>query len=246
MADSQLILAIETSGRTGSAAIGRDDILISQSIFSGQMRHSAEIFGNLEGLLQKAQAAPADIRQVYITAGPGSFTGLRIAVTAAKMFYFARHVQIIAADSMDVIAENAFDSIKTTGRQLDCIVTVLDAKKDFFYTAVFERTADHWEKRLGTDMTTAEYLLDWLAANNRHNVGVLGEGLVYYAGKFKSPRTHLLDESLWPATAAGLFRVGRRMAALNQFANPLTLTPLYIREPDAIEKAKGTRASSPC
>ncbi|MCI0499226.1 MAG: tRNA (adenosine(37)-N6)-threonylcarbamoyltransferase complex dimerization subunit type 1 TsaB [Planctomycetales bacterium] len=236
MADSQLILAIETSGRTGSAAIGRDDTLIAHAVFSGLMRHSAEIFPTIGDLLRQAAATPADIEQVYITAGPGSFTGLRIAVTAAKMLSFAQHVRVIAADSMDVIAENGLEYIQNTGRQLDCIVTVLDAKKDLFYAAVFDRVGDRWEKQLGTEMMRAEHILDWLAAHHRKNVGVLGEGLVYYAEKFKAPCTHLLDEAFWPATAAGLFRVGRRMAAMNQFADPPALIPSYIRKPDAVLK----------
>ncbi|HOK96353.1 MAG TPA: tRNA (adenosine(37)-N6)-threonylcarbamoyltransferase complex dimerization subunit type 1 TsaB [Anaerohalosphaeraceae bacterium] len=236
MTDSQLILAIETSGRTGSAAIGRDDTLAAQIVFSGFMRHSAELFGAIEELLRQAGAVPSDIRQVYITGGPGSFTGLRIAVTAAKMLAFALKSRIIAADSMDVLAENGTDYILQTGQMLDSIVTVLDAKKDFFYTAVYDWTGNGWEKKIGTEMTTAEQLLDRLAQSGRKNVGLLGEGLLYYADKFKSPFTCLLDKAFWPATAGGLYRVGRRLAALNRFADPLSLTPFYIRKPDAVMK----------
>lgn len=236
MADSQLILAIETSGRTGSAAVGRDDAITAQIVFSGFMRHSAELFGAFEELLRQAQAAPCDIKQVYITGGPGSFTGLRIAVTTAKMLAFALKCRIIAADSMDVLAENATEYIRQTGQPLDSIVTVLDAKKDFFYTAVYDWAGSGWEKKFGTEMTSAECLLDWLAQTGRKNVGLLGEGLVYYADKFKSPFTCLLDRAFWPATAAGLYRVGRRLAALNRFSDPLSLTPFYIRKPDAVVK----------
>jgi tRNA threonylcarbamoyladenosine biosynthesis protein TsaB len=226
-------IAIETSGRVGSAAIGRDNELISENFFSGFMRHGAELFTTLNELLHQARIAANDIEQVHITAGPGSFTGLRIAVTAAKMFYLAQKAQIIAADSMDVIAENASRYIADTGQIVDCIATILDAKKDLFYAAVFDRVDGIWQKCFDTKIITAEKLLEWLKTNKKQNVGLLGEGLVYYAKKFDTPFTHLLDKSYWSATAGGLYQVGHRMAADNQFADPFALTPKYIREPDA-------------
>jgi len=190
----------------------------------------------VERLLHRANATADAIEEVYITAGPGSFTGLRIAATAAKMFYFTQRAQIIAADSMAVIAESASEYAADTGGTVDCIATILDAKKDLFYAAVFDRIDGHWQRCLDTDIFTAKQLLNWLEINKKKNVGLLGEGLVYYAEKFKAPFTHLLDESCWLATAAGLFQVGQRMTAEKQFADPLALTPKYIRGPDAAVK----------
>lgn len=231
-----VIISIETSGRVGSAAIGCGKNLTSEVTFSGFMKHSAELFTALEKLLHQANATADSIEQVYITAGPGSFTGLRIAVTAAKMFYFTQKAQIIAADSMAVIAERASRYTAETGQTVDCIATILDAKKDLFYAAVFDRVDGNWQKCFDTQIVTAEQLLKWLEANKKQNVGLLGEGLVYYAEKFNAPFTHLLDEPYWSATAAGLFRVGQRMAAEKQFADPFALTPKYIRGPDAAVK----------
>ena len=236
----KLTIAIETSGRVGSAAIGRGNELISETPFSGLMKHSAELFSELEKLLHRANATADDLENVYITAGPGSFTGLRIAVTAAKMLYFTQNAQIVAADSMDVIAESVSEYNGETGQSVDCIATILDAKKDLFYAAVFDQVDGNWKKCLDTQILTAEGLLGWLEANNKKTVGLLGEGLVYYATKFDAPFTHLLEKPYWSATAAGLFRVGCRMAAEKQFADPFTLTPRYIRGPDAVAKTKKT------
>ncbi|MHC4783280.1 MAG: tRNA (adenosine(37)-N6)-threonylcarbamoyltransferase complex dimerization subunit type 1 TsaB [Planctomycetota bacterium] len=236
----KLTIAIETSGRVGSAAIGRGNELISEAPFSGFMKHSAELFSVLEKLFHRATATADDLEKVYITAGPGSFTGLRIAVTAAKMLYFTQNAQIVAADSMDVIAESVSQYSGETGKSVDCIATILDAKKNLFYAAVFDRIDGNWKKCLDTQIITAEGLLGWLEANNKKTVGLLGEGLVYYATKFDAPFTHLLEKPYWSATAAGLFRVGCRMAAEKQFADPFTLTPKYIRGPDAVAKTKKT------
>ena len=105
--DKSLILAVETSGRTGSVAIGAGDDILAEKTFSGQMRHSAELFVSAERLLSQIGAGAEKIKHVYFAAGPGSFTGLRIAVTMAKMMAFANGAKIVAVSTMDVIAENA-------------------------------------------------------------------------------------------------------------------------------------------
>ena len=235
---NKLTIAIETSGRVGSAGIGCGDELIAVIPFSGFMKHSAELFTTLEKLLYQANSGVNEVGQVHITAGPGSFTGLRIAVTAAKMFYFTQKSQIVAADSMDVIAENATRYAADTGKEINCIATILDAKKDIFFAAVFDKIDGNWKKCLNTQAISAENLLQWLQTNNKQSVGLLGEGLVYYADKFKSPLTYLLDEAYWSATAEGLFCVGRQMTNENLFADPYALTPQYIRDADAVEKKR--------
>ena len=104
--DNPLILAVETSGRLGSVALAQGDKLLSESRFSGPMRHSAEIFPAITGLLSRFNKKPEQIEQVYISAGPGSFTGLRIAVTFAKTLGLANNSKIVAVDTLDCIAAN--------------------------------------------------------------------------------------------------------------------------------------------
>lgn len=232
----EITIAIETSGRLGSAAINRGDRLISEVAFSGFMRHGAELLGVLEGLLAQADATAQQINKCYITAGPGSFTGLRIAVTTAKMLYMTHGVEIVAADTLEVIAQNAVNVNTDSPEKTDAVAVILDAKKGFFYAAVFDLTENGTEVIYDTQIVTPEQLLDWVETNAKQHVGLLGEGLVYYAKQFESPSTFLMDDSLWSAKASGLMRVGHRMAAQGLFADPLTLTPKYLRQPDAAVK----------
>lgn len=234
---AKIALAIETSGRVGSVALGRGDTVLGQSVFSGFMKQSAELFPHIQMLLTDIQSRPCDIKTVIITIGPGSFTGLRIAVTAAKMVYFAQQVNIVAVDSTDVIAQNAPEFADNDPcKPVDCICTILDAKRDLFYASVFERAADGWTKIFGTQAVSAADLLDWLSRKGKEKVYFLGEGLVYYAKKFEASFAAILDEQYWLPQAAGLLRVGQKLAAQGKFADAATLKPLYIRKPDAIEK----------
>ncbi len=231
-----LALAIETSGRIGSVALGRGETLLAQSVFSGFMKQGAELLPQIRTLLTQVPAGPCDIKRVIITVGPGSFTGLRIAVTVSKMMFFSHDVNIVTVDSTETIAENAPDFFgNDTGKPVDCVCTILDAKRNLFYASVFDRGSDGWSKIYGTEAVTAEELLDWLAKKGREKVYFLGEGLVYYAKKFEAPFTAMLDEQYWAPTATGLFRVGQKLAAQGKFADPHSLIPLYIRKPEAVE-----------
>jgi hypothetical protein len=59
--------------------------------------------------------------------------------------------------------------------------------------------------------------------------------LLFYQKQFERPNTVILDKTLWPAQADSIWRVGQKRAAAMQFDNPYTLTPLYIRRPEAEE-----------
>ena len=106
MIPKPLILAVETSGRAGSAAIAIGEQILAEAAFSGPMRHSAEIFPTVSALLKDLGRKPKEIEHIYISIGPGSFTGLRIAVTIAKTFNLANNAKIVPVDTLDVIAAN--------------------------------------------------------------------------------------------------------------------------------------------
>ena len=157
--DKPLILAVETSGRTGSVAVGLADEILAESSFSGLMRHSAELFGTVRRLLSKIDTNISLLRHIYIAAGPGSFTGIRIAVTMAKMMAFANSVKIVPVNTMNAIAANADDYINETGRPVNRIATIIDAKRSQFYIAVFEKRLGRWVKLTPDSlMKPAEFL----------------------------------------------------------------------------------------
>ncbi|RPJ38284.1 MAG: tRNA (adenosine(37)-N6)-threonylcarbamoyltransferase complex dimerization subunit type 1 TsaB, partial [Planctomycetaceae bacterium] len=93
--EEPLILAVETSSRVGSVALARGPALLAQSTFSGPLQHSAEIFPAISQLLNRFHFVPGDIAQVHVAIGPGSFTGLRIAVTMAKAAHLANATAIV-------------------------------------------------------------------------------------------------------------------------------------------------------
>jgi len=223
-ADVPLILAVETSGRLGSVALAQGAKLLGERHFTGPMRHSAEVFPAILGLLQQFDKKPNQIEQVYISVGPGSFTGLRIAVTLAKTLALANGAKIIAVDTLNVIAANINSQDKS-----EQLGVILDAKRGQFFVAVYEKTQDGWEKILSDSLMTAE---DFLGRFTDKPIALIGEGLVFYRNNFTHKNVRVLDEKYWNPSAANVHRLGWEMAGRGQFTDPIALTPNYLRQPD--------------
>jgi tRNA threonylcarbamoyladenosine biosynthesis protein TsaB len=242
MRPKPLILAVETSGRTGSVAIALGEQILSEARFSGPMRHSAEIFPAVHKLLVRFSRKPKEIEHIYISVGPGSFTGLRIAVALAKTMHLANAAKIIAVDTLDVIAANVTDYIKDLSsiapakeeervKDLTKIATILDAKRGQFFIAAYENKQGQWEKTMPDCLMTAEQFLENFSGSFQ-TIWLLGEGLVFYKDKFKADGIRFLDEKYWNPRAEKVYKLGWQKALAGQFADPLTLQPTYLRKPD--------------
>lgn len=227
---------MDTSGRTGSAALGCGDNILIHSILSGHLRHGAELFTCCRGLLDQVGAKPADIQHIYITSGPGSFTGIRIAVTMAKILNLANETKIVAVSTLDVLAANAADWADRTARDMQQLGTILDAKRGQFFVALFNRRRGRWVKAVDDClMTSAEFLERFACGPD--TVWLTGEGLIYYKEHFAAPKIAFLDQEYWFPTAANVYKLAREQAKAGSFSDPLTLVPAYIRGPGAVPKA---------
>ena len=260
MVQRPLILAVETSGRLGSVAIALGEEILGEVAFSGPMKHSEELFPAISGLLGRFSRKPNEIEHIYISAGPGSFTGLRIAATLAKTMHLANAAKIVAVDTLDVIAANVTtenilpnsshkppaSNIEYRASSIEYIATILDAKRSQFFIAVYQRNTSHetqstkhgiWKKILPDCLTTASQFLEQFAHKGKP-IWLLGEGLVYHKDKFKAEGVSFLDERYWTPKAAKVHFLGWEKASAGQFADPLTLQPTYLQRPDIKEKRK--------
>ncbi|HEX42023.1 MAG TPA: tRNA (adenosine(37)-N6)-threonylcarbamoyltransferase complex dimerization subunit type 1 TsaB [Phycisphaerales bacterium] len=162
MAAEPHIIAIETSSRVGSAALARGGCLLEETTFSAPLRHSAELLPAVRKLLEKHHLGPGDVGQLHLSIGPGSFTGLRIAVAMAKAAALAGSVKIVTVDTLDVIAANVLEvpdgrrimpdagkppqaPVENTGDPMPNrpirLAPLLDAKRGQFFTALYRRLA---------------------------------------------------------------------------------------------------------
>ncbi len=246
MKNKPVILAIETSSRLGSVALGFGDEIAAETSFSGFMKHSSEVFPSIQGLLDQFKLKPDNIEQLYISNGPGSFTGLRIAVSLAKMMYLANSIKIVAVDSLDAVAFNAIEAIKeshkvkgisdvASGKEIDRVAAILDAKRGQFFVSEYNVV------RNDTDLSIVKVMDDSImnagefrekTIKDGNSIWLLGDGLLYYKQEFQDENINFLEEKYWSPRASCVYKIGREMAKNNQFSDPMALKPNYLYRPE--------------
>ncbi|HEX8324719.1 MAG TPA: tRNA (adenosine(37)-N6)-threonylcarbamoyltransferase complex dimerization subunit type 1 TsaB [Tepidisphaeraceae bacterium] len=243
-------LALETSGRQGSVALAEDGVVVAEETFSHGLQHAANLLPMIDRLTVARGWTPASIDHVYVSVGPGSFTGLRVGVTLAKTLAFATGAKIVAVPSTRVLLANA-------PAEATEVVIVLDAKRGQIFTARFARpnVDSNVDAAAGAGAPDADWTeiepahLDTLAAvlaRSRRPVHLIGEGLPYHRDAIPpgEPNVIVTPDTAWQAHARHVATLGTRAAANGDFADPFTLTPLYVRLPEPEEKRLAAEAAA--
>jgi len=208
-------------------ALAREGAVVAEEQFAHGLKHAAGIIPIIDRLCRGQGWMPRDVEVVYVSIGPGSFTGLRVGVTVAKTLAFATGARVVAVPTVEVLVRNAPAGWERA-------VIVLDAKRDQVFTAVFENSD-------GVPVVREPAHLDDLRsvlARTPRPVHLIGEGIPYHQQSIPidDPGVVVLPSGLWQARAGAVVDVGYAMARQGQFTAPDQLVPLYIRRPEAEEK----------
>ena len=125
-----LILAFETSAKAASAALLEDGKLLGESYQNTGLTHSQTLMVMAETLLRQCGKTAADVSAVAVAAGPGSFTGVRIGVAAAKGFAWGREVPCYGVSTLEAMA-------LSLGAYQGYVCPVMDARRSQVYHALF-------------------------------------------------------------------------------------------------------------
>ncbi len=220
------IVAIETSSARGGVALLDDDRLVAERKFKKGARHGRELLPCVEQLLG---GEPKSIGLIAVSAGPGSYTGLRVGITFAKTFAVQSGTPVVSVSSLDVIAANV------TQRRGVCVV--VDARLGRVYAAMYD--ADR-----NKVMDDAAVSPDEVAARLIPDILVIGDGLRRYRGTFAAVAEVVDDESTWWPQAANVGRLGRARFAEAGGEDPHGLTPRYLARAQAEVKWEELRSAS--
>ena len=124
-----LILAFETSAKAASVALWEGKLL-GESYQNTGLTHSQTLMVMAEDLMKQCGKAPADVTHVAVAAGPGSFTGVRSGVAAAKGFAWGREIPLCGVSTLQAMA-------LTLGVWEGTVCCVMDARRNQVYNALF-------------------------------------------------------------------------------------------------------------
>ena len=124
------ILAFETSAKAASAALFREGVLLGESYQNTGLTHSQTLLSMAESLMVSCGVTPAEIDAVGVAAGPGSFTGVRIGVAAAKGVAWGREIPCVGVSTLAAMAVGF-------GAWQGYVCPVMDARRSQVYNALF-------------------------------------------------------------------------------------------------------------
>ena len=226
--NTRRIVVIETSGRIGSTALADDQGVIASTQLTGRKRHAGELMPAIDQLLKEQDWSPDTLTDIFVSIGPGSFTGLRVGVTVTRTLAWSLNLRIVAVPSLDALARNGLQADPRPQR----LAVILDAKRDQVFTAAFDLSDDACRKCLDAQLADPSAFLSQCAKP----IAALGEGVPYHQEAIKAGGATVLDEAFWWPRVENVYQVGIELARQGQYTPGSELLPLYIRRPEAEEK----------
>jgi tRNA threonylcarbamoyladenosine biosynthesis protein TsaB len=228
------ILALDTSTPRAALAVATAAGSVHVARPDPRQRHGRNLVPALRDLLREAGLSPGAIDVFAVGLGPGSYTGLRIGLTAAKVLAYATGRPLVGFDSLGAIARNAPDDASY-------VAVVADAQRGDLYTADFARDTPGGPLVRRTP-TRVESATDWVARLDPATL-VLGPAMGLQNLRDLLPGHALTlpadDEAHWPdgrrlpPLARDLWQLGRR-------DDPWFLEPVYLRRSAAEDQWERT------
>ncbi len=223
-----LILAIETATGCGSVSLTtgkrRDGKVLAEYTLQPGITHSRRLLGSIDDMMNAAGIDWKDLDAVAVSQGPGSFTGLRIGMAAAKGIAMAAEVPLIGVPTLDALAAQ----ILATDLLVCCL---LDARKQQVYAA-FYRYDDEFTPRRTSDVLVLSPVM--LGQKFEEPTLLAGPGIVACQSLlFAHPQVRLLPVGPLHPRAALIGFYGAQVLTEGLQNDGADLVPLYVRASEA-------------
>ena len=231
-----LILAFETSAKAASVALMDSTKLLGESYQNTGLTHSQTLMVMAEDVLKQCGKSARDVEAVAVAEGPGSFTGVRIGVAAAKGYAWGKEIPCYGVSTLEAMAESL-------GIYEGYICPAMDARRSQVYNALF-RAEKGIISRVAEDRAIALADLKEELLTLEGPIFLVGDGstLTYNTLKDSVENLILPPEHRMHQRAVGVGLVAARMAAEGLAPSGGELTPNYLRlsqaEREKLEKQK--------
>ena len=225
-----IVLSLETSTSVCSAALHEDGKLLASSELHIPQSASSKLAVMVNQLFKTTDILPDTIKGVIVSAGPGSYTGLRIGVATAKGLCFALNVPLLSVNTLELMAYQVISSLSPVERGLEreaieiLFCPMLDARRMEVYCLIADQKLNVLEQ-------TNAKVIDELSFDTW-----LEKKVIYFFGngaiKCKSIITHKNSrfiENIIPS-ASRLGELAYKKFQLNQFENLSSFEPLYLKD----------------
>jgi len=218
-----LLLAFETSAKAASVALFADNKLLGESYQNTGLTHSQTLMVMAEDLLKQCGYTPQDVTAVAVAEGPGSFTGVRIGVAAAKGFAWGAEIPCYGVSTLEAMALGL-------GIHQGYICPVMDARRSQVYNALFYVNQESLE-RCCDDRAIALEDLEKELKNLPESVFLVGDGSILCYNYLEKTLTNVKmpPEHRMHQRAVGVGLVALKKIHNGEVGDGAALHPNYLR-----------------
>jgi tRNA threonylcarbamoyladenosine biosynthesis protein TsaB len=219
-----VLLALETATDVCSVALFDDDRLLGLGEVLRPRQHAALLAPLIRDVLAQADATTDDLTAVAVSAGPGSYTGLRIGASTAKGLAWATGAGLVAVPSLEALAVGAHDVLV----EGDLLVTAFRSRRGEVYAAAFRRDEDDLTPAADAAALPLEALPDWLPAADG-TVWIAGEAGALVADALPG-ESRILDPRRFRPSAEHVGRLGLERLAAGEAVDVAAFEPDYLKD----------------
>jgi tRNA threonylcarbamoyladenosine biosynthesis protein TsaB len=217
--NNNYILCIDASVQSASVALGDGEQLLAVKVCEQQREHAAFIQPAIEQLLNRFNLKPNQLQAVAVTAGPGSYTGLRVAMASAKGLCYALQIPLITLGTLEVMAYTAKQQLSDPSNFL---CPMIDARRMELFTAVYNEelnTVKEPQALILNENSFAEF--------EQQPIYFFGNGAAKWQSICKMPNAKFINVN-W--NAATMIEMAFKKYNAKQFASLAYATPFYLKE----------------
>ena len=217
------ILAFETSAKAASVALMEDGSLLAEAYQNAGLTHSRTILSMAEHLLQSCDRTMGDVNAIAVAMGPGSFTGVRIGMAAAKGLAWGRELPLYGVSTLEAMALGL-------GQLQGLVCPVMDARRSQVYNALF-RISGGTLTRLREDRAISIQALEEDLQSLAEPVTLVGDGAILCWQTMALPGERLLlaPEHRRHQRASGVALAAWAAIQRGETGDANSLQPNYLR-----------------
>ena len=219
------VLAIESSSAVASVCITKDGDTIAESTTNINKTHSTTLLLMIEEVFSATHLKVADMDYIAVSAGPGSFTGLRIGIATAKGLAFADNISCVAVSSLEALACNVPETDML-------ICPVMDARRERAYFGIYEYESGVIRNVLKDCVMEYDAIIELLKGYDR-NVLFAGDAVSVLREKVDDERFSFAPGHISLPMATGVAKAAMSMIESGKAVSPDALMPEYLTESQA-------------
>lgn len=228
-----IILSFDSTASTATASIARDAELLACVTLNLGSTHSTTLLPSVKFILESAKLGVDDVDLLAVSAGPGSYTGVRIGCATAKGLLFAHDIPCIGVSSLEVLARPhaAYNAL---------ICPMINARSDRYFSAMFTSVDGRLARISDDDVRTGDEIAKDIADRASENIPLIlcGDGATLFAAAHPEITPSAVPETLMFPSAYYAGEIAREIwnssdeEAKKSFT-ATALRPVYLRKPQA-------------